>query len=488
MNSFVSVIQDESINTYSDYSKIKSMVKEALNNYLISVYGNNDLTNLIKPGMNVVIKPNLVHELNFLVKFDGVSMDDPNDCFITNWSVIKAIIEIISDINDISITICECPLQSCAIDKIVSNEMLTELESACNVRINFIDARRTKYIYGKKQPTVLHDLRSEDFYVDVDLGLESAHAQYDDKVDRFRVTDYPPDEMKRFHKKGKHIYRIAREIMEANVIFSVPKLKTHMKAGMTNAMKNFVGVVGNKECLPHHIKGSCYSGGDNYGDISLIKFFAENLIDKANSYLLNDEKKYYRMRKVVNLFLLMRKVLCLDQDITGSWYGNDTISRTVVDLNRIVYFGSNDGKMHNLPQRKVVSIVDAIVSGQGEGPMRPQPNYTGFIAVSESTAAIDAVCAELIGLNFEKIHYLFEDRVVNGRYPLTSPFSNINIIYNGHLDTFDFVRKIDRNIIVPPRWNGKIEKKPQSDFKYTTQFLQNVKNYHNMVSNYLQKK
>ena len=485
MDNHVAIVQDETIRDYSDYCRVKKMVNEAFNNYLLSAYGTSDIENIIKPGMKVVIKPNLVHEMNFLVRFDHVEMENPNDCFITNWNVIKAAVEIISVVKGIFITILECPLQSCTVEKIVTSEMLKELEVTSGCDIAFIDARRTKYIYGEKEPTVLHDLRSEDLYVDIDLGKDSMHCEFDDRVDNFRVTDYPPDEMKKYHSKGVHIYRIAREILEADVIISIPKLKTHMKAGMTNAMKNYVGIVGNKECLPHHTKGSPHVGGDDYGDFSLIKLWAEDLIDKANNYLLTDEKIYYKKKKIVDRLLMVRRLFCLDPDITGSWYGNDTISRTVVDLNRIVYYGSADGKIYDEPQRTVISLIDAIVSGQGEGPMRPHHNYTGFIAVSESTAAVDAVCAELIGLDSTKIHCLFEYRISDGKYPLGPKNSDIHVNFNGEEKSFDFVRRIQRVITPPPRWEGQIEKKPKKQFSYGKLFFEKVGSYPKRIVKYI---
>ena len=258
-----------------------------------------------------------------------------------------------------------------------------------------------------------------------------------------------------------------------------------MKAGMTNAMKNYVGIVGNKECLPHHIKGSTHVGGDNYGDFSFIKLLAENLIDKANNYLLIDEKTYYKKRKIVDRLLMIRRLFCLDSDITGSWYGNDTISRTVVDLNRIVYYGSVDGKLHDEPQRTVISLVDAIVSGQGEGPMKPRHNYTGFIAVSESTVAADAVCAELIGLDSAKIHYLFEKRVNGGKHPLGPKSSDIHVNYNGEEKSFEFVKNVQRIITTPPRWEGRIEKNPQKKFSYGKLFIKKIETYPQRVINYI---
>lgn len=485
MNNCVAIVKDDSIKDYSNYIIIRDIVKKALDNYLVSAYGTSDIENVIKPGMKVVIKPNLVHELNFLVRFDCIEMERPNDCFITNWNVIKAAVEVISAVKGITITILECPLQSCAIEKIVTPDMIKELELKSGCNISFIDARRTKYIFGEKEPKVLHNLRSEDLYVDIDLGKDSCHSKYDDRVDRFRVTDYPPEEMRKFHSKGIHIYRIAKEVLEADVVFSIPKLKTHMKAGMTNAMKNYVGIVGNKECLPHHIKGCSQVGGDNYGDFSPIKLLAENLIDEANSYLLTDERIYYKKKKAVDRLLMIRKIFCLDSDITGSWYGNDTISRTVVDLNRIIYYGGVDGKMYSKPQRKVISLVDAIVSGQGEGPMKPRHNYTGFIAVSESTAATDCVCAEMIGLDSKKIHYLFEDRVCNRKYSLGPNREDIVVNYNGENHGFDFVVGIKRNIIAPPRWEGRLEKNPKKMFTYGRLFVEKLISYPRRTVSYI---
>jgi hypothetical protein len=34
---------------------------------------------------------------------------------------------------------------------------------------------------------------------------------------------------------------IAKDVLEADIIINLPKLKMHKKAGVTNALKNFVG-------------------------------------------------------------------------------------------------------------------------------------------------------------------------------------------------------------------------------------------------------
>ena len=52
----------------------------------------------------------------------------------------------------------------------------------------------------------------------------------------------------------------------------------------------------------------------------------------------------------------------------GSWYGNDTISRTVTDLNYIVNFINKEGELSDsIPQRKVLTIQMASFLGKGMG-------------------------------------------------------------------------------------------------------------------------
>ncbi len=488
----VTVYQDRHIRDYSDRKKIEEMVNAAFLGCIEKTYGHRDIRTIFLPGSKVVIKPNFVHEMNFRVRFDGEKMEHPNDCFITDWSVVRAVVKLLSDTDNLQISILECPLQSCSIEKIVTKDMLDELAqfNLANT-VEFIDGRRTKYIFGTKEPKILHDCRGENRYIDFDLGQDSLHAPYDKYADRFRVTDYPPAEMRRFHAKGMHRYKIAREVMEADYVISIPKLKTHMKAGMTCAMKNMVGIVGNKECLPHHTKGSPFfpwgRAGDCYGDFSILKMIAEHLTDKANQYLAFDEKMYYRKIRLPQAMMALRRHLCLDYDITGSWHGNDTISRTIVDLNHILYYGGSDGKMHDRVQRKVFAVVDGIVSGQGEGPMKPLPDNTGIVAVSESSAAADIVCAEIAGLDSRKIRCLEPDRICTIKWPLSVPRSQLQIFVNDRHVSYSRLRSIHKKITVPPRWEGKIEKYAETEFSYPRNFLQNLAGYPERIIRKIQK-
>ena len=56
---------------------------------------------------------------------------------------------------------------------------------------------------------------------------------------------------------------------------------------------------------------------------------------------------------------------------SGNWHGNDTIWRTIVDLNKILFFSKKDGFLSNEIQRKYFAIVDGIIGGEGNGPHFP---------------------------------------------------------------------------------------------------------------------
>ena len=70
--------------------------------------------------------------------------------------------------------------------------------------------------------------------VDIDLGNESAFSELDnEKLDRLRITNYDPAILKNYHGQDRHVYSIARDALKADVIISLPKPKTHRKAGLT---------------------------------------------------------------------------------------------------------------------------------------------------------------------------------------------------------------------------------------------------------------
>jgi hypothetical protein len=87
----------------------------------------------------------------------------------------------------------------------------------------------------------------------------------------------------------------------------------------------------------------------------------------------------------------------------GSWSGNDTIWRTCLDLNRILIYGRADASISEEIQRRVIHVADAVVAGQGDGPLAPQPLDLGILLGSNNAAAMDWVGAILLAYDPEKI-------------------------------------------------------------------------------------
>ena len=81
----------------------------------------------------------------------------------------------------------------------------------------------------------------------------------------------------------------------------------------------------------------------------------------------------------------------------GSWYGNDTIWRTVLDLNKIVFFADKDGAMRDEPQRRMVVLCDMVTVGQGEGPLLPEPGEWHMLVFCDDPCVNDVAMARMMG-------------------------------------------------------------------------------------------
>lgn len=132
---------------------------------------------------------------------------------------------------------------------------------------------------------------------------------------------------------------------------------------------------------------------------------AEHLLDGANR--IRGFPRVYRFCERM-VWWLMAKAARQDPSvqIEGSWHGNDTIWRTCLDLNRALLYADANGQMRDVPQREEISIVDAVVAGQGEGPLAPDPLLTGAVFAVRNPAVGDFLGAHLLGFDTAKIPLL----------------------------------------------------------------------------------
>ncbi len=100
----------------------------------------------------------------------------------------------------------------------------------------------------------------------------------------------------------------------------------------------------------------------------------------------------------------------------GSWYGNDTIWRTICDLNHIILFADKEGDIKTEQQRGYFCIVDGILGGEREGPMEHTPKNSGTLVGGFHPTSIDYTCAWIMGLDWRKIpaiREILKSEVVN---------------------------------------------------------------------------
>jgi len=361
----------------------------------------NPLGDIIRPGQRVLVKPNLVRHYH--------PRGYDTDAIYTHGSVIRAVCDYALRAlqGQGELVIADAPLQSCdfaAVTRLSGVDAILDHYRAEKMHVPVRDLRLVRTtaercgLWGRV--LIQHALEGDPLgYTHIDLGADSLHAATEAKG-RYRVTCYDPAAMRRHHGEGRHQYIVANTLLSADVVLNLPKMKTHHKAGITGAMKNFIGINGHKDCLPHHRKGSPAEGGDEYA--------RPNVLKSAGSWLL-DYKETHSSIAVKKGAAILHRVLHAahmqgdDAYWDGSWHGNDTISRTTVDLNRIVYFAGKTGRLVTRAQRTVFTLVDGIVGGDQDGPLSPTPRPSGLLIAGFHTPAVDAVMARAMGFRWSAV-------------------------------------------------------------------------------------
>lgn len=345
---------------------------------------------VIAAGARVLIKPNWVSHRN-----QGSGGFEP---LVTHGSIVRAVAEAALETGLSMLTVGDAPLQTCDFEALINASGLREWAVALAERETRFrgvrDFRRTVSSVRGGVRMAAEDRQPLERFVLFDLGTESLLEPVT-RPGRFRVTQYDPALMERTHSPGRHEYLVARDVLEAEVIINLPKLKTHKKAGVTCALKNLIGINGNKEYLPHHRIGGAAEGGDCYPGRSVLKRMLEHTLDRQNSTRSTPVAAgWNRAAEWLDRFA---RAGGDELGVEGSWSGNDTIWRTCLDLNRILLYGTPGGTLAPVPQRRVLHVVDAGTAGQGEGPLSPDPLALGLLLGGWSAAAVDHVGALLLG-------------------------------------------------------------------------------------------
>lgn len=344
----------------------------------------NPFKDFIKEGDQVLIKPNLVRHKN-PSPFGSLKST------ITNYSVIRPILDYTIKAIGTSgkIIIADAPVQECDFEKLLSKSKLEYLISNyTNIKnIQLYDLRKNQ---NANVNTVSIDLGSKSFFCDNSL-----------KNKEYLISNYSDNIMKKNHNNNHHIYITSDIVLESDVIINVFKPKCHRIAGLTASMKNLIGTISKKECLPHYSHGSIKDNGDEYPYLSNYRKFCYKIFNKKSKYMIPFQ-----------LFLKTFNQLIPDKStINGCWYKNDTIWRTILDVNNIIDFSNKKGKLSfDKKQRIIFNIGDMIISGEKNGPLHPRDKYVGCLVAGFNRNSIDNVICDAMGFEKEYIRYLINNQ------------------------------------------------------------------------------
>lgn len=266
---------------------------------------------IIRPGDFVLIKPNLV------VARNGESGN------VTHPSVVKPLIELCHE---------------AGAERILVGDGSGE-----------VDTSEAFIASGMKR--VVDDLRNSSIPVEfVDLNYDK-----NPKTGDFDAIDLGPLAL----NKG-HVYRVAHTVLEADVIISVPKLKSHNGAGISVSLKNIVGVA----------PGGYYGFPKRQGNIDVLPHFSN-----------------------------------------APWYSSsryDKIWRTIIDLNRIAF-----GLYPDSPKRRrYFAVVDGIIGGVYDKLVNALPVWkpikVGALVAGTDPVAVDTICSRIMCYVPERIPTLVE--------------------------------------------------------------------------------
>lgn len=411
------------------------------------------LTELIDNGNNIVIKPNFLTGVHKLNNYDSSSV-------ITAAHVITLVLEAITDkIHNSKIYIVDAPQTDSSWELIVKNLPLHswhQIGQRTRNSIELIDLREEEWIVRNDVVVKKQKLKGDPLgSILFNLGEDSEFFGHVPSKKGYYGADYNKNETNWAHSCGRHIYKVSKTILTADVVINLPKLKTHKKAGITCSLKNLVGISTHKNYLPHHNEGTVEEGGDQF-PVSGIK-------SNTEAFFLPRFKRLLYFHPLAGTILspikiLGKKIFGDTHQIirSGNWYGNDTVWRMALDLNKILLYGNSDGTLRQpIPEnmKKYICIVDGILAGEGNGPESPTPVRANLLLYGLNPVSVDAVSAKIMGFDWLKI-----PTVQNAFQILNYPICDFS---------YDEIEVISNN----SKWNKLLKNIDNSDvFHFTPHF------------------
>lgn len=369
----------------------------------------NPLKDIVKKGDTVVLKPNFVRGTHIWGE-KGVQ------AMITNAALIRPVIDyvLLATQGDVHLIVGDAPMRNSDWNIILEHSGIRQLIDFYQEKgfcIKLIDFRKNLVINNLDQvyeKTIPNPTRQSEDYIEVDIKDESMLCEIIDSNGRFEMGGIKKGTISKYHNKQSNTYLLPREVLQADVFINMPKLKTHRMAGLTCAMKNLIGINGEKERIAHYRRGVKNQDSDEFEKFYLKIFLRERIwtflkyIEKPWSRRLMTLGKRF-VQKYVWKGKTFEETYALNppkQYREGGWQGNDTLWRCAVDINRILLYADKAGKLQSTPQKKYLGIVDAVIAGEGEGPLANTPKETGVVFGGMNPVMIDYAAASIMNFDY----------------------------------------------------------------------------------------
>jgi len=366
----------------------------------------NPLSDMVRRGGRVVLKPNFIRHWN-------PSDTGTLDSLVTHGAVLRAVVDYawLAVGAEGTVVVAEAPQHDCdfgVIREVAGLDALVAFYAErLGTELSVVDLRRECVVYRDgvivERRALPGDPRG---YRRIDLGARSTFEGSGLDPRRFRGADYDAAPTTEHHTDGRHEYLLSETVLGADLVVNLPKLKTHKKTGVTLALKNLVGINGDKNLLPHHCVGSEAQGGDEYPGHSLLDAARSRATEVARALL----KRGFGTGLVRAARRAERAARGDDFVRSGNWHRNRTTWRMCIDLNRCFYYSDASGEHWDAPApvRRALTVLDGVVAGEGNGPLAPDDRPLGALLAATDPVALDLVALRLMGFEACRIPKIWE--------------------------------------------------------------------------------
>jgi uncharacterized protein (DUF362 family) len=318
------------------------------------------------------------------------------------------------------IDIADTPLEDCDFDQLLRSSGYGEMIQALHQRgisvavhdlrsyqsLNHLDGTNERLpLPGDPHGYTDCDLADQSLFAVLDrpAAPPNYYTMGDHSVDQLDISSRQVGKPTANHSGGRHVYRVANTILNADLTINVAKMKTHKFSGVTLCLKNAIGICNGKEYMPHRRPGPPSEGGDSFPSPPSLNYQWRVRRVRVLSSIVGRSAASWIIDTVRRVIPRQLPHLAPWEPVFGDWSGNDTIWRTTVDLNRIWLRSKTTDSPGRRKNGKMLCVIDGIVGMDHEGPMTGMAVDSRVLVMAKDPVAADTLGALLMGFDPRKI-------------------------------------------------------------------------------------